>query len=336
MASLRMVKDSYFVRFRLAGRQFERGVGCDPRRAEAALTRVEATLLDIKNGRISLPDDADIAQFVVSDGETTAKPKLPEILTLADLFRRFEDALPEGAMEPNSLRTHRIHRNHLTRILGGKVAAQSISTAELQAYVNMRCKEGRERDTINKEVSTFGSIWTWATLQDLLTGPCRTRGLKYPKAKDKPPFLTWDEIEAAVSRGGMADEQIGELWDCLFLDTDQIAETLAHVKAAARLPFVYPMFAFVALTGCRRSEMIRSQREDIKVGTRRVSIREKKRDRSVTVTYRYVTMHPFLAQVMQEWSDAHPGGRYTFCQHPNLLGTRYDTKRALPANGWLN
>jgi hypothetical protein len=187
MASLRPKGNSFFVRFRLGGRQFERDVGRDPAKAEATLKRVEATVLDIKNGRIKLPDDADIAQFIVSDGETTAKPKLPEILTLADLFQRFEEALPEGAMEPNSLTMHRIHRKHLTRILGAKVAAETIGTAELQSYINKRCKEGRERDTIKKEVSTFGSIWTWATLQNLLTGPCRTRGLKYPKAKDKPP-----------------------------------------------------------------------------------------------------------------------------------------------------
>jgi hypothetical protein len=67
MASLRQKKNSYFVRFRLGKRQFEKDVGQDAARATATKKRVEATLLDIKNGRIKLPDGADIAQFVVSD-----------------------------------------------------------------------------------------------------------------------------------------------------------------------------------------------------------------------------------------------------------------------------
>ena len=120
MASLRKIKDSFFVRFRLAGKQFERDVGKNEDRAKATRTRIEATLLDIANGRIRLPEGGDIAQFVVSDGEMSAKPKVADILTVTDLFERYYAALPVGAMEPNSLMTHRIHRRHLTRILGLK------------------------------------------------------------------------------------------------------------------------------------------------------------------------------------------------------------------------
>ncbi len=141
MASLRPKGSSYFVRFRLAGRQFERDVGQDRARAEATRKRVEATLLDIKNGRLRVPEGVDIAQFIVSDGAATAKPKLPDTQTLTDLFHRYEEALPAGALEPTSLTTHRVHRNHLTRILGAKQPAQEIGTAELQAYINKRSKE---------------------------------------------------------------------------------------------------------------------------------------------------------------------------------------------------
>ena len=335
MASLRKIKDSFFVRFRLAGRQFERWTW-KPRsqpRAEASRKRIEATVLDIRNGRITLPEEPTSASSLCRMGASSAKQVVPEVLALSDLFQHFDDLLPEGAMEPNSLTTHRIHRKHLMRILGAKKAAQGISTADLQAYVNMRCKEGVVRDTIKKEISTFGSIWTWGTLHDLLTGPCRTRGLKYPKAKDKPPFLTWGEIETAIAHGGLSDAQIDALWDCLFLDTDQIADLLAHVKATARQPFVFPMFAFVALTGCRRSEMMRSERKDVKIENGKVTIREKKRDRSIELTHRCVNLHPFLAQVLSDWFRSHPGGMYTFCQRPNIALTikevLYHFKRTL-------
>jgi hypothetical protein len=148
MASLRKLKDSFFVRFRLAGRRFERDVGHDQGRAAATLKRVEATLLNIKNGRTKLPDGADIAQFIVSDGETIEKLQLPAVATLTDLFRRYEEAMPERALEPSTLTTCRIHRDHLTRLLRAKTAAQSIGTKELQSYINNRKKEGVVRDTI--------------------------------------------------------------------------------------------------------------------------------------------------------------------------------------------
>jgi hypothetical protein len=83
MASLRKIKDGYFVRFRLAGRRFERDVGRNRALAEATRKRVEATVLDIKNGRLALPEGTDIGHFVVSDGASTAKPVVPEVLVLS-------------------------------------------------------------------------------------------------------------------------------------------------------------------------------------------------------------------------------------------------------------
>lgn len=338
MVGLRRTKNGYAVRFRLAGRQFERVVGRNPALAEATRKRVEATLLDIKNGRLVVPDGADIAQFVVSDGTSTVKPVVPAVLTISDLFQHYDQSLPKGAMEENSLATHRIHRKHLTRILGAKKAAEGIATADLQGYVNTRSKEGVVRDTIKKEISTFGSIWTWATQHNLLAGPYPVRGLKYPKSKSKPPFMTWREIETAISYGGLSADQIDAMWDCLFLDTDQIAEFLAHVKATARPAFVYPMFAFVALTGCRRSEMMRSEREDVKIEDGKAMIREKKRDPTVELTHRCVPLHPFLAEVMRDWKKKHPGGMFTFCQRPNIALTLkevvYHFKHTLAGSKW--
>jgi hypothetical protein len=108
MASLRPKGDSFFLRFRLAGKEFERGVGSEAARAEATMLRVEATLLGIKSGWITVPEGADIGQFIISHGETTSKPKVPEIVTVADLFRRYEDALPEGAREPTTMTMYRV------------------------------------------------------------------------------------------------------------------------------------------------------------------------------------------------------------------------------------
>ena len=193
-------------------------------------------------------------------------------------------------------------------------------------------------DTIKKEVATLRAVWNWAVSHKLVKGLLPTRGLKHSKAKDKPPFLTWSEIEAAISRGGISEEQAAKSWDTLFLDTNHIAEILTHVRATARQPFVFPMIAFVALTGCRRSEMFRSQRQDIDVETKRARIREKKRDRSVLLTYRHVDLHPYLAQVMRDWFAVHPGGPNTFCTNPNaeltITEAFYHFQAALTDSKW--
>jgi hypothetical protein len=66
MAGLRKKENSDFVRFRVLGRQYERDVGQDKACATATKKRIEAMVFDIKNGRVKLPADADVAQFVAN------------------------------------------------------------------------------------------------------------------------------------------------------------------------------------------------------------------------------------------------------------------------------
>jgi hypothetical protein len=77
MASLRSIGDSFFLRFRLAGTEFERDVGEDHAKAKETKLRVEATLLGIKHGWIKVPEAADICKFIISHGETTSKRSRP-------------------------------------------------------------------------------------------------------------------------------------------------------------------------------------------------------------------------------------------------------------------
>lgn len=130
-----------------------------------------------------------------------------------------------------------------------------------------------------------------------------------------------------------------ELWDCLVLTTPQIGEVLGVVKATARRPFLYPMFVFAAHTGARRSEMMRSRIEDVDLAGGTVLIREKKKDKSVELTYRRVPMSPLLRQVMLDWLTHHPGGVFTFCLKPNeMLKQTFTTKgfrRSLKGNKWV-
>jgi integrase len=109
--------------------------------------------------------------------------------------------------------------------------------------------------------------------------------------------MTWGQIE---QRGEP------ELWKYLFLDEAQIADLLKHVKDKARHGFIYPMFVFVAYTGARRSEVIRSERKDWDFESGQIRIRERKRRKDKAMTFRMVPMHSRLRDVMQSWFAEHP------------------------------
>ena len=106
--------------------------------------------------------------------------------------------------------------------------------------------------------------------------------------------------------------QAADLWDCLFLTLPEIEQLLGHVQLHAQHGFLLPMFTLAAHTGARRSEMIRSQLDDLDFDQRIVTIREKKRVRGKSSTRR-VPISPHLSNVLQCWVADHPGGRYTFC-----------------------
>jgi integrase len=145
--------------------------------------------------------------------------------------------------------------------------------------------------------------------------------------------MTWEEIQRRIARGGLTAEAIGEHWDALFLDRQRIKAVLAFVREAAAFAFIYPMFVFVAETGARRSEMIRTQVEDIDFEGRQVCLREKKRDRRVKLTFRHVPMSPLLAEVMGTWlRDGHPGGRHLFCQQLHTRMKRREELEPLTRN----
>jgi integrase len=194
----------------------------------------------------------------------------------------------------------------------------------MQAYIDRRLRDKyREKPTgpvtVRKEVATFRLIWNWAVTQGHVTGPAPTKGLRYPKIEEKPPFMTRGQIEKIIKRGGLTEKQQGSLWECLILESKDVQEVLDHVKEAAQHPFIYPMFVFAAHTGARRSEIVRSQVDDFDFQSRTVQIREKKRDHDKSLTYRRVRMSDLLVKVMQQWFSQHPGGQYAICEPVKIM-----------------
>jgi integrase len=309
---------TYRILFRFGGKQYHKSLQtADETKAKGLQASIDETLHDLKRGRRTLPPDADFWTFVFNAGQLTQAASVPDHLTLEELFTRYEALLPPSAMEENTRDTYELHKKHLLRLLGGNRPAQRLALTDLQDYANRRAKESYRGKsirpvTIKKEVASFRAVWNEGVRYNLVTGPAPIKGLKYDKGEEALPFMAWTEIEQRIAD---TPDQADKLWECLFLDKEQVGEVLDYVKQNATIPFVYPMFCFVAHTGCRRSEMRRCRVEDIDFRTGYVTLREKKRDRSVKETTRRVPMSELLRSVLREWLDnGHPGGKFTFCQ----------------------
>lgn len=219
----------------------------------------------------------------------------------------------------------RIHERHLKRLLGDRFAVQNLTLEDLQSYVANRSKEKATKgtvgsSTINKELVTFRTAWGWATDRKMLSGDFPRKGIRLPKAKELPPFQTWEQIEQQVKQGASTD-----LWDALYLDMGRITKLLRDVKRYAEYPFIHPMFACAAYTGARRSELMRSQRSDIDFDAMVMTLREKKRVRGQLTTRRVLISAP-LKTILSGWLKVHPGGPHTFCHHEAVIERSRKTK----------
>jgi integrase len=170
--------------------------------------------------------------------------------------------------------------------------------------------------------------------------PFPNRGLRYPKLHEKPPFQTMAEVETRIERGGLSPAEEADLWDCVFLTLPEIDSVLSTVRDRALQPFIYPMIYFAAHTGARRSEIIRSQIDDIDFRSETVLIREKKRVRGKLSTRR-VPLTQQLTRVLQGWLAVHPGSSMTFAHQsddrPRQLSVheaQHHFKRTLATTRW--
>ena len=327
--------EKYRIKFRFGGaaRQVALKTG-DEAAAKKCLARFEETLGDVLRGRLEIPAGADVGLFLLSDGKLERKPAAPAAPgtspAVADVFALYRAHLTAGSKEANTLKCEGIHLRHLARVLGPRTPAPQVTAAAVQAYVDRRAAEdyrGRpiKPQTIRKEVATLITVWNWAQRRGVVPAACATRGITFPKGKDKPQFRTYEQVAAIVARGGLTAAEVRDLWDRLFLSAAQTAEVLGHARAHAAPAWLYPLLAAAAHTGARRSELLRARVEDFDFDRRLVTLREKKRSRT-RETFRTVDMTPLVeAVVRQYFAEGHPGGVYAFGAAPNV-----------PVSDWLS
>jgi integrase len=318
------------------------------RHAERLQALIEETIQDLERGKLVLSEESDVAAFILSGGKVVSKPRPVsdpfqnerKPSTVKGVFDTYVETLTPGSKETNTIETEKIHGGHFKRVLGEDTNFDSLTIEVLQNYVDERASNRIVRDTIRKELATLRVVWTWAQKRNHVASlpSWRMRDLTFPKAHEKPPFQTWEQIARKIERGRLTPVQIAAQWECLWLNQRQTLECLTWVQEHGRQPFIYPLFASAAFTGARRGELLRSERDDWDLEAGFVAIRQKKADKSKTFTRRNVPIHPFLSNVMQEWFEVHPGGSWAFANDDGSsinprMATKY-FKGALAGGKW--
>lgn len=281
--------------------------------------RLESNLRDLERGRTVLPAGADLVQFLLTDGKVKSKPVFEKSLSLGELFDHYEKHFPSGAKEENTRRMERIHQRHLLKHFGSTCSIDRLTRQAMQEYIQARSMgKGRHGQpmshiTIKKELSTLATVWNrYALSAGLVKSELSIKGFIFSKRRPKPRFQTRQQIERQIHRGGLNAHEIETLWECLFLTLPEIQELLSFVEArTTNAEFL--MFCLAAQTGARRSEMLRIHIDDIDFELGRITLREKKRDRSHELTFRSVPLAPFLAAQLHDWVAKHPGGQHLIC-----------------------
>ncbi len=116
MAWLERKDDGPFhLGFRFAGERYKPSLETtDKEEAEARRQRLEENIRLVKSGRLTLSDDADICEFLLSDGKLDGKPRpKAKLQTLRQFKEAFLDSIPQGSLEESTLGGMDTHFTHL-------------------------------------------------------------------------------------------------------------------------------------------------------------------------------------------------------------------------------
>jgi integrase len=80
-----------------------------------------------------IPAGGDVATFLMTEGKKVGKTVIKDS-RLRDLIEQFFDALPEGNLEENSVKTMKTHCKHIKRLLRPGTYTSAISKDEMNHY----------------------------------------------------------------------------------------------------------------------------------------------------------------------------------------------------------
>lgn len=322
MASLRSRKGHFHAVFRYGGKLYERSLNTEKDSlARQALGRVEGALHCLRIGQLKIPPNVDPGDFIVSGGTLqTVEPDRPEGPSVAVAKAAYLQG-QKNLIADSYLDSQRTHLGHFCQFLGNadSLPCDQVTKQHLERFVQMRLGI-RDPNTVVRERNTLIRFFDWAKSQGHIE-ESPAAGLEPIKAgADLPPFRTIAEIQASIERGGLTDDETLDLWECLYLSPQDIAELLETVRTNAGFGVAYLLHAIPAYTGMRRGEVLRLKWTDVDVDVEEgfVTARSRKQSRTKRETARRIDLHSELRRILTAWRAEQVRGQYIVCEEVTM------------------
>ncbi len=335
MANLAIKNGTFLIRFRYAGTEYKRSLKTRSQSdAEAAKNSVELTVHRLLTGMITIPPGLEPGDFIVSGGTRTSPPAqparapLPSTRSLAAQYLEGQ----KGLLAESYLYSQKIHLGHFMRHVGDLADApcDQIGPERAENFLQARLA-CRDPATVARERVTLMQFYRWVCSRPSLSAyPSPTASLTSVKCgADRPPFRTIEEIQYIIERGGLSDEEVLDLWECLYLNPREIASLLATVEANARDPASFLLHGIPAYTGMRRGEVLRLAWLDLDLDNGYVTARSRKQSRTKSETRRCIDLHPELKAYLLQWRETQRKGQFVVCDEKTLQPIEKDKANRL-------
>ena len=320
MANVQQKNGVYHVRFRFGGQQFKRSLKTtDAKAAKAAHNVVEVALYRLNRGWLQCPSGIDIGDFIVSGGTLTAptqvEPEPAPPPSVNELVPRYLEEQKPTMAESYHV-TQAIHLKHLIAALGPKATepCDRVTRRELEQHLQARLRN-RKPTTVANERITVVLFFKWLAAQGYLETSPATELNTVKGSGERGQFRTLREINTIIERGGLSAEEATNLWDCLYLGPEEIADLLATVRERQERDFVHLLHQIPAYTGMRRGEVLRLTWQDVNLEQDCVFARSRKQSRSRTMTGRCIDLHPELKRELLAWRKRRPRGQFVLSEN---------------------
>jgi integrase len=326
MANLGLKDGIFHIRFRYAGKEFKKSLKIRERsEAEATRRLVELTIHRLRTGQIKVPDGVDVGDFIASGGTLEApiaatelasqQVPLPSIRQLTEEY----GVSVKDVLAPSYHYSQMMHLRHLLRFLGERADSpcDQITFHDLDGYLKKRLAE-RHENTAERERITLLQFYKWVVQRTPLAESPAAGLARIVGGKDKDDFKTIAEISETIERGGLSEKEVLDLWECLFLNPQEIAGLLATVRANARVDYSFLLHAIPAYTGLRRGEVLRLRWLDVNFTDSYVTARSRKQSRRKKEATRQIDLHPELKKDLLAWREKRPRGQYVICEADTL------------------
>jgi len=322
MANLGRKAGIYLIRFRYEQKEYKRSLKTrDKGDAEAAKKTVELTIHRLLIGLVQMPAEVDPADFIISGGtrlRTVNQEPPPVLPSTNELIRGYLDS-QKNLLAESYHYSQAMHLRHLVKHLGdiAEAPCDRITFRELDAYLKARLAK-RHPNTAERERITLMQFYKWAAVQQYVQSSPAAGLSPIKGGKDRPPFRTIAEINRIVERGGLTEEEVLDLWECLYLSPEEISQLLATVRRNAQEDFAFLLHAIPAYTGMRRGEVLRLRWLDLDLDEDYITARSRKQSRKKTETVPRIDMHPELKKELLTWRERRPKGQYVVCDGKTL------------------